>query len=80
MPASEGAGAEFEDGGDEATDALLRDDLSVEVEHDDGLLEEHGRVDGGVNPVGRFAVDVAMVAGGAGLAATRSRATCQWVA
>ena len=45
-------------------DVLHGDDLSVEVEHDDGLLEEHGRVDGGVNPVGRFAVDVAMVAGG----------------
>lgn len=45
-------------------DVLHDDDLSVEVEHSDGLLEEHGRMDREVNPIGRFTIDVTMVAAG----------------
>jgi hypothetical protein len=63
-PASESTGVEFEDGGNEAADVLHDDDLSVEDEHRGGLLEEHGRVDGGPIFEGCLVVEVAMVARG----------------
>lgn len=51
MPASEGTDAEFEYDGDEVVDVLQDDNLSVEVEHGGDLLEEHGRVNNGANPI-----------------------------